>query len=80
MKFDLLERVILARDLPEHGLRAGDVGVVVELYEPDGLEVELMSASGDTHAVLTLEITDVRKGKVNDMLAVRSIHPVSHDS
>lgn len=80
MKFDLLERVILARDLPEHGLRAGDVGVVVELYEPGGLEVEFMSASGDTRAVLTLEVTDVRKAKVDDMLAVRSIHPVSRDS
>ena len=26
------QRVVLAKDLPEHGLRAGDVGVVVEHY------------------------------------------------
>ena len=39
MKFALLDTVVLNRDLPEHGLRAGDVGAVVELYGTDGLEV-----------------------------------------
>ena len=37
--------MVLARDLPEHGLKARDLGVVVELYEPDGLEVESVTAS-----------------------------------
>ena len=32
MKFDLLDPVVLNRDLPEHGLRAGGVGAVVEVY------------------------------------------------
>ena len=32
MKFALLDTVVLNRDVPEHGLRAGDLGAVAELY------------------------------------------------
>ena len=39
MKFHELETVVLEHDIPEHGLRKGDLGAVVELCEPDGLEV-----------------------------------------
>ena len=46
MKYKLLDTVVLNRDLPQHGLRAGDLGAVVEVYEPDGLEVEFVTASG----------------------------------
>jgi Domain of unknown function (DUF4926) len=35
MKYKLLDTVVLARDLPQHGLRAGDLGAVVEVYEPE---------------------------------------------
>ena len=73
MKFGILECVVLARDLPEHELRKGDVGTVVETYEPDGLEVEFVAASGDTRAVLTLTSRDVRKVSAADMLASRHL-------
>ena len=46
MKFNELDTVVLATDLPEHGLRQGDLGAVVHVYEPDGLEVEFVTASG----------------------------------
>lgn len=36
MKFDKLECVVLARDIPEHGLRVGDLGTVVEIYPKVG--------------------------------------------
>jgi hypothetical protein len=58
MRFKTLETVVLDRDLPEHGLRKGDLGTVVQLYETDafrGLEVEFVSASGRTEAFVTLE-------------------------
>lgn len=74
MKFNPLECVALERDVPEHSLRKGDLGTVVEVYEPDGLEVEFASASGDTWAVLTLSVLDVRKVSPSDILAVRSVH------
>jgi hypothetical protein len=50
MKFHLLNTVVLDRDLEEHRLRKGDLGAVVEVYEPDGLEVEFVRASGKTQA------------------------------
>jgi len=72
MKLSLLDTVVLKRDLPEHGLRAGDVGAVVELYGPDGIEVEFVRASGQTKALVTLETADVRSVDDNDMLTVRT--------
>ncbi len=72
MKISLLDTVVLKRDLPEHGLRAGDVGSVVELYEPDGIEVEFVRASGQTKALVTLKSADVRSVDDSDLLTVRT--------
>jgi hypothetical protein len=72
MKFALLDTVVLKRDLPEHGLRAGDLGAVVELYEADGVEVEFVRASGQTKALITLRAGDLRSVAEDDMLAVRA--------
>jgi hypothetical protein len=71
MRFKTLETVVLDRDLPEHGLQRNDLGTVVQLYEPDGLEVEFVSASGRTEALVTLEEADVRPVADADLLAVR---------
>ena len=72
MTFQLLDTVVLDRDLPEHGLRAGDLGAVVEVYAPDGLEVEFVQASGRTKALVTLKTSDVRAVADRDILAVRA--------
>jgi Domain of unknown function (DUF4926) len=42
MKVHKLETLVLERDIPERGLRKGDLGAIVELYEPDGLDVEFV--------------------------------------
>jgi|GEM_PF-3579760 len=42
--FNLLDTLVLDRDLPEHGLRRGDLGAVVDVLPPDGLEVEFVLA------------------------------------
>ena len=73
MPFKLLDTVVLDRDLPEVGLRRGDLGAVVELYDDDGLEVEFVAASGRTQAVVTLQATDVRAIDDRDLLAVRPL-------
>ena len=73
MKFKTLETVVLNRDIPEHGLQKGDLGAVVQLYEPDGVEVEFITASGRTEALVTLKIGDVRHVADSDLIAVRSI-------
>jgi uncharacterized protein DUF4926 len=72
MTFALLETVVLNRDLPEHGLRAGDLGAVVEVYGAEAVEVEFVRASGHTKALVTLKIQDLRAVAATDMLAVRA--------
>lgn len=73
MNFRTLDVVVLDRDLPDQGLRRGDLGAVVEVYEPDGLEVEFVRASGDTQALLTLSAADVRGIRRDDVVSVRSL-------
>ena len=69
--YKLLDTVVLDRDIPEHGLRSGDLGAVVDVHEPDGLEVEFVLASGRTQALLTLNARDVRAVGDGDLIAVR---------
>ena len=73
MTYTPLDTVVLARDLPEHGLRAGDLGAIVETYAPDGLEVEFVTGAGRTKALLTLKVDDVRPIADSDLIAVRSL-------
>jgi len=71
MKFKLLDTVVLTRDHEEFGLQRGDLGAIVEVYEPDGLEVEFVTASGKTEALVTLTVDDVRPVSDSDLLSVR---------
>jgi hypothetical protein len=71
MKANTLDTVVLQRDLPEHGLRRGDLGAVVQLYEPEGLEVEFVRASGRTQALVELTLDDVRAIDDDDLISVR---------
>jgi hypothetical protein len=73
MRYKVLDTVVLRRDLPEHDLCRGDLGAVVEVYEPDGIEVEFVTASGRTQAVVTLTVGDVRPVEDHDLVAVRSV-------
>ena len=71
MKLNTLDTVVLQRDLPEHGLRRGDLGAVVHVYEPEGLEVEFARASGRTQALVELTVGDVRGIEDEDLISVR---------
>lgn len=73
MKFKLLETVVLNRDLPDHGLQKGDLGTVVHVYEPDGLELEFVSAAGTTEALVTVQESCVRAVSDGDIIAVRRL-------
>jgi len=74
MHVKLLDTVVLEKDLPAYGLKKGDIGAVVETYDPDGVEVEFVTASGKTQAVITLKTTDIRMVGDTDILSVRSLH------
>lgn len=75
MTASLQEEVVLTRDLPSEGLRSGDLGTVVHVYEAGGYEVEFFTALGKTRAVLTLAEADVRKVTDGEMVAVRRLDP-----
>ena len=73
MDVKMLDTLVLEKDLADYGLKKGDVGAVVEVYEPDGLEVEFVTGSGKTQALVTLKVTDVRTVGDSEILSVRSL-------
>jgi hypothetical protein len=77
VRYKALDVVVLDRELPDRGLRKGDLGAVVEVYEPDALEVEFVTGSGKTEALITLGTAEVRPLADNDLLAVRPYRRVA---
>ncbi len=51
----LLDIVALLQDLPELGLYRGNVGTIVEEYEPNVYEVEFSDTTGKAYAIETLQ-------------------------
>jgi len=55
----LLDMVAVLRSSNDPEVREGDVGTVVELLPPDGLEVEFVRRDGRTRHIGTLSTHDV---------------------
>lgn len=55
-----LDTVVLTEDLPEHGLKRGDLGTVVLVHGERGYEVEFMTLDGQTLVVTSLLPRQVR--------------------
>lgn len=76
MPFELFTEVILTADLPAEGLKAGDVGVIVERHEVPGLEdgysVEFMDMTGHTVAVPVVPQSRLRMPARSDLPSVRA--------
>ena len=69
-----MDTVVLSRDIPEHGLKQGDIGAVVHVYrESEAFEVEFITGQGDTVAVVTLETRDIRLMQDREILHVRKL-------
>ncbi len=66
-QFKELDTVVLARDLPEAGLKVGDLGAIVMVYSADAIEVKFVTAAGGTQALLTLKATDLRAVRDDDL-------------
>ena len=76
-KFRELETIVLTRDIKDHGLKEGDMGAVVNVYDNgNAAEVEFVTATGRTIALVTLEASDIRSTKSNDVLHVRGFAAV----
>jgi hypothetical protein len=71
----LLDTVIVAVDLPEHQVLAGDLGTIVEIYTKPTLayEVEFVNPNGTTRALLTLLPDQVRVLAETDVITTRSL-------
>ena len=76
-KFRELETIVLTRDIKDHGLKEGDMGAVVNVYDNgNAAEVEFVTATGRTIALVTLKASDIRSTKSNDVLHVRGFAAV----
>jgi hypothetical protein len=78
MTLALYQRVVLTRDLPDEGLRAGDVGVIVVHHPPrtdvpQGYELEVFAATGQTIAVVSVPASAVREATEHEVLSVREM-------
>ena len=70
--FDELDTIVLKKDIKEHGLKKGDIGTLVHVYEKKkAVEVEFVTASGKTLALLTLTQKDIRPMARNEILHAR---------
>jgi hypothetical protein len=68
--------IVLTQELPEEGLRAGDIGTVVHVHGGGaGYEVEFMTLAGETVAVLTLLPAQLRPIARRDLAHVRELPP-----
>ncbi len=73
MSFKLFEIVVLTQDLPEHELKKGDIGTIVEIYDSTHFEIEFVRADGKTQALLTLPSSLIRPTTSKEMLSVRTL-------
>jgi hypothetical protein len=71
-----LDRIVLANDVTEHGLRAGDIGTVVLVHSDGGYEVEFMMLGGETVAVVSLSDDEVRAVGDREIAHARTVKTV----
>ena len=68
-----LDIVVLVDDLPEHGLKKGDLGTVVLTHGELGYEVEFVSLDGETLAIMSLTAQQVRPIRRREIAQARSV-------
>ncbi len=81
MKIELYQRIALSQDLPEHRLRKGDVGTLVDFVphpqngEP-GCLLEMFNALGDSLAVVAVPLSMIEPLRADEIIAVRTLAKV----
>jgi hypothetical protein len=73
-----LAYAVLTKDLPEQGLRAGDVGVVVDVFRnADGVVVgytlETFTIDGESLSVVSVPANAVRPSTAGDVASARPV-------
>jgi hypothetical protein len=78
MKYDLFIRVALTEDLPQYGVRRGDVATIVESHvgrpgQEPGYSLEVFNAVGETIAVITVRESQIERLTANELLHIRPL-------
>jgi hypothetical protein len=84
-ELNLYKDAILTVDLPDDGLRAGDVGTVVERHQVPGVpevgySVEFFDMTGRSVAVVTVPAASLRAPTSADLPTVRGVSKASRSS
>lgn len=74
----MFSRVALKTDVPENGLRRGDLATIVEYHEglpgkEPGYSLEVFNAVGDTVAVIALGESEIEPLSAKEILHVRPL-------
>lgn len=70
--FEEFDTIVLTHSIEKHGLKKGDIGTVVHVYDNrESIEAEFITAKGKTVAVLTLNLSDIRPIARNEIFHVR---------
>ena len=73
-KIKELDPVALTCDLPAEGLKRGDVGTAVLVHgDGEAFEVEFVGYDGQTVALVTLELAQVRPLRAGDIPHAREL-------
>ena len=75
---ELYKDAILTVDMPSEGLRAGDLGTIVERHKVPGVEevgysVEFFDMTGRTVAVVTVPASNLRAPTSSNLPSVRAV-------
>jgi hypothetical protein len=66
--------VVLTEDIPEHGLRTGDIGTVLLIHQNGaGYELEFMTLDGEPIAIISVFAHQVRPIQPKEIAHVRAL-------
>ena len=69
-----LERVALTEDLPEHGLKIGDIGMILHIYaDHKGYEVEFVTLNGELLPLVSVYPAQIRQLEQDEIASARRV-------
>jgi hypothetical protein len=82
MTMKLYQEVSLTRDLPEYGLKSGDITMLIDFVPhpsngEEGCVLEVFNAIGESIAAIAVPISAVEVLRSDEILSVRSLAKAS---
>ncbi len=69
-----LELVVLTENLPEHGLKIGDIGMILHIYaDHKGYEVEFVTLHGELIALVSVYPAQIRQLEQAEIARARRV-------